>query len=68
MVSTLTGPDFSIFLKFKDVGLGGPLPEATSTESDRPIRSDSVRYGRIWSDMVGFGQIQSHSVAFGRSE
>ena len=37
--------------------IGGPLPEATPTESDRRILPDLVE--RIRSDMVGFGRIRS---------
>ena len=56
----------------------GPLPEATPTESDRRILSDSVgfgqiliigKFGRIRSDLVclvGFGQTSSDLVGIGR--
>ena len=42
-----------------------PIPEATPTESDRPIPPDSVGLGRIRSDLVGYGQTRSDSVGLG---
>ena len=45
---------------------GGPLPEATSTESDCRILPDLVGLGRIRWDLDGFGRIRLDSVEFGR--
>ena len=64
-----------IYANFRTEGAksakGGPLPEATPTESDRRILPDLVGFGQNWSDLVGIGRYWSDLVLifvkFGRN-